>query len=209
MTRPALMALLLLAFAALPGCAASTATQSTSVGAGTASSGASAGAPAPPAPSASASESGRLTPSVLSGTVLLLDRGDLRLGTTVQFSRVPSSSELHDAAYQLGLARILIVLDRWPDYDALQSLNQAPEGIELVAILPGFPPSRSAAEAWGLVNTAVRVIVVVAGPPPTRGEIDDLNQMRGLDRVVARMSEPSRRGFESLQRPLSFWKVVE
>ena len=203
-TRPGLAALSLLALAALSGCTASTASQSTSVGAAAGTPSSSAGAPAPPAPA------GRdLTPSVLAGAVLLVDRGDLRLGTTVQFSRVPSSSELHDAAYQLGLARILIVLDTWPDYGTLQPLDQSPEGIEVVAVLPGYPPSRGAAEAWGLVNRAVRVIVVVSGPPPSRGEIDDLNQMRGLDRVIARMSEPSRAGFERLQRPLSFWTVVE
>jgi hypothetical protein len=32
--------------------------------------------------------------------------------------------------------------------------------------------------------------------------------MRALDRVIAEMNEPSRYGFERLQRPLSFRKVM-
>jgi hypothetical protein len=32
--------------------------------------------------------------------------------------------------------------------------------------------------------------------------------MRNLERVIAEMDEPSRAGFERLQRPLSFRKVV-
>jgi hypothetical protein len=187
---------------ALAGCTALSSTQTTSTGAG-------ATASAAEATPGRAPRNEGITSSLLSGAVLLVDRGDLRLGTTVQFTRVPSGSELHDLAYQPGLARVLLVLDRWPEYDGIQSLNQAPEGVELVAVLAGFPPTRSASEAWGHLRTAPRVVVVVNGPPATRGELDDLNQMRGLDRVIARMREPSRAGFEPLQRPLSFWKVVE
>jgi hypothetical protein len=32
--------------------------------------------------------------------------------------------------------------------------------------------------------------------------------MRNLERVIAEMDQPSRAGFERLQRPLSFRKVV-
>jgi hypothetical protein len=39
--------------------------------------------------------------------------------------------------------------------------------------------------------------------------IDDLNLMRGLERVIAEMDDPQRGGFERLQRPLSFRKVIE
>jgi hypothetical protein len=39
--------------------------------------------------------------------------------------------------------------------------------------------------------------------------VSDLNSMRGLERVVAQMDDPSRTGFERLQRPLSFRKLVE
>jgi hypothetical protein len=38
--------------------------------------------------------------------------------------------------------------------------------------------------------------------------LDAFNIMRSLERVVAEMNEPSRSGFEQLQRPLSFRKVV-
>ena len=48
--------------------------------------------PAPPAAGASSAPGG----AVLLGTPLLLDRTDLRLGTTVQLAHVPSVSELHD-----------------------------------------------------------------------------------------------------------------
>jgi len=76
-------------------------------------------------------------------------------------------------------------------------------------VLPGYPPSREAAEAWNLVNARLRMIVVVTTPPPSIGVVGDLNTMRGLERVIAELDQPSRSGFERLQRPLSFRKVVE
>jgi len=39
--------------------------------------------------------------------------------------------------------------------------------------------------------------------------IANLNEMRSLERVIAQMDTPSRQGFERLQRPLSFRKLVE
>jgi hypothetical protein len=39
--------------------------------------------------------------------------------------------------------------------------------------------------------------------------VQDLNGMRVLERVVADVDPPSRAGFERLQRPLSFRRIVE
>jgi hypothetical protein len=39
--------------------------------------------------------------------------------------------------------------------------------------------------------------------------VQDLNAMRGLERVVADVDPPSRAGFERLQRPLSFRRLVD
>jgi hypothetical protein len=44
----------------------------------------------------------------------------------------------------------------------------------------------------------MRIVVVVGGPPPSIDAVTALNQMRGLDRVIAQMEEPSRSGFERL-----------
>jgi len=76
-------------------------------------------------------------------------------------------------------------------------------------VLPGYPPSREAAEAWNYVNARLRLVVVVPGPPPNSTVANDLNAMRYLERVVAQMDEPSRSGFERLQRPLSFRRIME
>lgn len=185
-------------FAAPAGCATTTTSQTSAV----ATTGAATEAPpaSTPAPDAS--------PSPLAGAVLLIERGDLRLGTTVQFSRIPTGTELYDLVFEPGLARVLIALDHWPAYEDMQSLDRAPEGVEIVAVLPGFPPTRAAADAWDYVQTRVRIIVVVDGPPDFPSQIENLNSMRGLERVIARMAEPSRDGFLRLQRPLSFLKVM-
>src|SRR5216110_20224 len=42
------------------------------------------------------------------GTPLLIDRLDMRLGTTVQLRRLPTPSELHDLTLLPGLARIVL-----------------------------------------------------------------------------------------------------
>jgi hypothetical protein len=162
--------------------------------------------PAPPAASASSATGAGL----LLGTPLVLDRTDLRLGTTVQLSHVPNVSELHDLTLILGLAHIVVTFPGWPeDFAALQALNQTPEGVDVIALLPGYPPSQAAAAAWNYVNAALRIVIVVPGPPPSSAVISDLNAMRHLERVIAQMNEPSRSGFERLQRPLSFRKIVE
>jgi len=162
--------------------------------------------PAPPAAGASSAPGG----AVLLGTPLLLDRTDLRLGTTVQLAHVPSVSELHDLTLILGLAHIVVTFAEWPkDFAALQALNQTPEGVDVIALLPGYPPSQAAADAWNYVNAALRIVIVVQGPPSSSGVISDLNAMRHLERVIAQMDEPSRSGFERLQRPLSFRKILE
>jgi hypothetical protein len=144
------------------------------------------------------------------GTPLIIDRTDLSIGTTVQFNRIPHASELHDAARTIGLAHNVLVLSHWPaDFDPLQVLNQMPAEADVIVVLPGYPPNRAAAQAWNYVQARLRIIAVVPGPPPELPMIGDLNTMRGLERVIAMMDEPSRSGFERLQRPLSFRKVVE
>lgn len=143
------------------------------------------------------------------GTPLILDRGDLRLGVTVQFNRFPSATELYDVRLVDGLAHVLIALPAWPaDYAPIQVLNQVPEESDIIILLPGYPPSRESAEAWNLLSTRLRIIVIVEGPPPNNEVVADLNSMRGLERVVAQMDDPKRWGFERLQRPLSFRKVM-
>ncbi len=141
---------------------------------------------------------------------LLLDRGDVRLGTTVQFARMPSATELHDATQVPGVERLVIALPQWPpEYAPLDVLNQLPEETEAIVVLPGYPPTRAAADAWNLVSAQLRLVVVVTEPPPSAVVVADLNAMRHLERVIAQMDDPRRTGFERLQRPLSFRKLVE
>lgn len=144
------------------------------------------------------------------GTPLILDRTDLRIGTTVQFNRLPTATEMHDATQLLGLARIVLSLPYWPeDLEKLRALDLTPPEVQVVVVLPGYPPNRAAAAAWSYVNASLRIVVVVPDPPPSLAVVGDLNTMRGLERVIAQMDVPSRSGFERLQRPLSFRKVVE
>jgi hypothetical protein len=141
---------------------------------------------------------------------LLLDRTDFRLGTTVQFTRIPSLTELHDLNNVLALQHVVITLPAWPrEYAALQALDQLPSESDVIVVLPGYPPSRAAAEAWNLVQARLRLVVVVNDSPPNASVIADLNEMRGLERVIAQTDDPRRSGFERLQRPLSFRMLVE
>jgi hypothetical protein len=141
---------------------------------------------------------------------LLLDRTDLRLGTTVQFTRIPTLTELHDLMNVLALQHVVITLPLWPkEYSPLDVLNQLPSETDVIVVLAGYPPSREAAEAWNIVQARLRLVVVVTEAPPSAGVVADLNAMRGLERVVAQMDDPRRSGFERLQRPLSFRKLVE
>ena len=145
-----------------------------------------------------------------SSSPLIIDRTDLRLGTTVQFSRIPTTGELHDLSLLLGLSHVVLTLPAWPEaYAPLQSLNGVPPEADLIVVLPGYPPTREAAQAWNLVQARLRLVVVVSGPPPSPIVVGDLNGMRGLERIIAEMDDPSRSGFERLQRPLSFRKVIE
>jgi hypothetical protein len=138
------------------------------------------------------------------GGVLLVDRTDLRIGTTVQYSRIPTASEINDLSFVRGLMRVVLVLDRWPDeYAPLESLNRMPVEVDLVAVLPGYPPSRGAAEAWNILGARTRIVVHADGPPPS-GAVFDLNAMRSLERIIVDTDDPSRAGFERLQRPISF-----
>ena len=151
----------------------------------------------------------RMTPNRV-GTALLIDRTDMRIGTTVQYRHIPTPSELHDLTLLPGLSRVVLSFDEWPrEYAPLQALDQTPEGIELVAILPGWPPNRAAVDAWNYLRVPLRVIVIVPGAPASIEPIANLNEMRGLERVIAQMDAPSRQGFERLQRPLSFRKLVD
>ena len=144
------------------------------------------------------------------GTPLILDRNDLSIGTTVQFNHLPSASEIHDAVRIPGLAHIVLSLPAWPvDVEALLALDRVPPEADVIVVLPGYPPNRAAAQAWNYVRARLRLVAVVPGPPPSTVIFEDLNTMRGLERVIAQMDEPSRSGFERLQRPLSFRKVVE
>ncbi len=137
--------------------------------------------------------------------VLVLD--DLGFGATVVLDRLPSVRDLESLHYVSGLTRVVLQLPAWPaGWDRLEALARMPlpEDSEYLVIVPGYPPSRAAAEAWNQVGVRVRLIVVVPGPPADRAAILELNSIRALDRVVADMAEPSRAGFERLQRPLSF-----
>ena len=141
---------------------------------------------------------------------LLLDRTDFRLGTTVQFTRVPTLTELHDLQSVPALQHVVLTLPHWPaEYAALDVLNQLPQETDMIVVLPGYPPTREAANAWNLVQARLRLVIVVTEPPPSVNVIADLNSMRSLERVIAQMDDPRRTGFERLQRPLSFRKLVE
>ena len=165
------------------------------------------GAPSP----AQAPATGAPPPSEIRGGIvpLLIDRTDLRIGTTVHFTRIPSAGEIHDLTFVTGLAHIVLALPQWPaDFGPLEALSQVPHGTDVIVLLQGYPPSRSVAELWNLVSGPVRIVIMADGPPLSRSVIDELNAMRPLERVVAQMDEPSRTGFERLQRPLSFRKVI-
>jgi hypothetical protein len=163
----------------------------------------------PPPPAAGAGSSAAASVEAL-GEPLIIDRGDLRIGTTVQLHHIPTVSQLHDLTLLPGLAHVVLTLPEWPEDSApLQPLYQLPEGADLIVVLNGYPPGRAAAEAWSTLNLPLRIVVVVSGPPATVNPIADLNAMPGLERVIAQMSQPSRSGFERLQRPLSFRTLMD
>ncbi len=139
------------------------------------------------------------------GSTVWLDCPPRRLSTTVQFQRIPSAGELADAARFENVERIILELPGWPEgFAQLQPLEQAPAGIELVAILPGYPPGARQADAWNLLSTRVRIIVMARGAPTTRTEVQDLNSMRGLERVVVWTDDPRAVYLDRLIVPLSY-----
>src|SRR4051794_28259671 len=149
------------------------------------------------------------SPEVRVRTPLLLDRSDLRIGTTLHFSHLPNAAEVNDLRQERALAHVVVTLDHWPDeVGALSPLEQVPEEADVVVLLPGYPPSRAAGELWNYIGGKIRMVVLVPGPPASTSVVDDLNNMRHLERVIAQMDTPSRSGFERLQRPLSFRKIV-
>ncbi|HET9325798.1 MAG TPA: hypothetical protein VFQ05_03420 [Candidatus Eisenbacteria bacterium] len=142
---------------------------------------------------------------VAAGVPLVLDRADFRLGSTVQFARIPAANELYELHNTTGLAHVLLALPAWPrSYADLEPLQQTPEQADLIVVLPGYPPTREAADAWNLLNVRTRLILVVDGPPVSSHAIADLNAMRALERLIVNTEEPSRSGFERVQRPISF-----
>lgn len=167
---------------------------------------------APPADSASGGPGpGEPSPPAVRPQVpavpFLLDPLDLGFGSSVVFTRIPRPSDLSDLAYIANVSHVVLSLPAWPEgWEALRTLQSAPlpEGADLVVLLPGYPPSRQAAEAWNYLRKPLRLILIVDGPPADRSTILELNAIRGLERIIADMPEPSRSGFERLQRPLSF-----
>lgn len=144
------------------------------------------------------------------GTPLILDRTDLRIGTTAQFDRIPTAQELNDLNQLPSLAHVVISLPEWPeDLASLSALGLLPEECDVIVVMPGYPPNRAAAEAWNYVTGRLRIVLVVNGTPTTASVVGDLNMMRHLERVIAEMDVPSRFGFERLQRPVSFLKRYE
>jgi hypothetical protein len=158
-----------------------------------------AGPPAPAqAPAPAATAQGSPMP-------LILDRSDLSLGTTVQFARIPSANELYDLHNFSGLAHVVITLPDWPkSYPELDPLQQTPSDADLIVVIRGFPPTREATEAWNQLQVRARVVLLAQGPPPSTNVLLDLNSMRALERVIVETDDPSHRGYERLQRPISF-----
>jgi hypothetical protein len=165
--------------------------------------------PVPPPP-ASADRPGNGPAARTALLPLILDRSDLRIGVTVQFRRIPEPDEINDLRQTAGLAHVVLALDAWPgSYDVLTALDLLPPESDVIVLLRGYPPSREAAEAWNLVRARLRLVLLVPDAPPSPTVVQDLNTMRALERVIAEVDPPSRAGFERLQRPLSFLRIVE
>ena len=140
---------------------------------------------------------------------LLLDRTDLRIGTTVHYRRMPDAGQINDLRQVRALSHVVLSLSEWPaDVSVISALSQVPPEADVIVVLPGYPPSRASTELWNYVEGRVRLVLLVDGPPPSNSVIDDLNSTRRLERVIAEMDDPARSGFERLQRPLSFRKIV-
>src|SRR5262249_30447364 len=93
----------------------------------------------------------------------LLIEPDLGLGTHVVMRRLPTAADLEDMRFITGLHQVVLALPEWPaSYAQLKPLQQVilPEGSEIVVLLPGWPPTHEALDAWNLVGGALRMIVV-------------------------------------------------
>lgn len=138
---------------------------------------------------------------------LILDTNDFGFGASVVFDHMPGLRELGDLNELTSVRHVVVSLPDWPSgYEQVQVLAQAilPQDADLIVIVPGYPPSQAAAEAWNYLRLPLRLVVVVDRAPADRGVVDLLNRIRALERVIAQMQYPSRSGFERLQRPLSF-----
>jgi hypothetical protein len=157
-----------------------------------------AAAPPPAAgPSAPAAQARRAPDPEDALCAPLLIEQDLGFGTHVVMRRLPDASDISDLGAISGLRQVVVALADWPaDFAALAPLQQV--------LLPGWPPTRAALDAWNLLGGSVRLIMVVGGPPTDRALIMELNRVRNLERVIVQMERPDRSGFERLQRPLSF-----
>jgi hypothetical protein len=166
-------------------------------------------APASPARRATPqAEDRELRPAPAYGAApLVIDPTDTGLGASVVFTRVPTAAELGELHWVENIDHVVLALAAWPaTFDEISPLAQSllPEGADLLVVLPGYPATRESAEAWNLLRRRVRIVMVVDGPPADRGMILTMNAIRGLERVIADMPNPSRSGFQRLQRPLSF-----
>lgn len=172
-----------------------------------------AGAPSPEAGSApTGAETGDGPGDSYAGVAapLMLDRTDLALGTTVEFHHLPGPVELNDAANVFALRHVVVMLPGWPQSNVdLSRFSALPPEADAIVIVSGYPPDRSTTDAWSYARGRVRLIVVADGPPASPIQLDDLNTLRALERVVVRMPHPSRSGFERLQKPLSFVTAVD
>jgi hypothetical protein len=182
-----------------------------------------AGAPRPEAGGAGSSTSGAAAARASSGSYLggasggesvapplILDPADQMLGTTVEFGRLPQLVEIQDAAEQFALRHVVVALPAWPrSSEDLSVFAALPPQADVIVILPGYPPDHATIDAWEYARGRIRMMLIVDGPPASGTTLDDLNRMHHLERVIARMSHPSRQGFDQLQRPLAFVQRVD
>ena len=200
-----------LVLASAPACAAaadSSAAASTSAASPTAATGAPAASAQPQdAKARTASEAGAARMYIRPPVPLLIDPTDLGLGATVVFDHIPDAHDLGNLSYLSSVQHVVLTLPAWPeDFSKIEpmQLSLFPVGADLIVVLPGYPRTHAAIAAWNLVHRPLRMVVVVPGPPSDRSMITELNALRGLERVVCDTQEPSRSGFERLQKPLSF-----
>src|SRR5262249_12591874 len=98
----------------------------------------------------------------------LLIEPDLGFGTSVVMRRLPTAGAGEHFIFLSALHPLVLALPEWPATSAEpKPLQQAilPEGAEIVVLLPGWPPTHEALDAWNLVGGALRLIVIVDGPP--------------------------------------------